>query len=307
VARESEGAICVFSDGEGQPQQDPFKIKREDGWKDKPMIVRKSDGGFNYATTDAATIDHRIEEFRADEIWYVVDHRQGDHFKQLFALAARRGQSVGLEHIAFGTILGKNGTPLKTRSGDLPQLEDVLDDARAAARVVIEKKSRIEEADAKDALAELIGISAVKFTELSHHRMSDYVFDIEKMVALEGDTAPYLQYSYVRVRSIFRKLSEEVDLSEAAVILSEDAEIHLARMLVRFAEMLPGVLDDFRPNLLATYLLDLARSFHSFFEACPVLKSDGAVRDSRLVLCALTARVLQIGLELLGIRVPERM
>ena len=137
--------------------------------------------------------------------------------------------------------------------------------------------------------------------------MSDYVFDLEKMVALEGDTAPYLQYSYVRVRSIFRKLDEEVQLEGTAIHLQEAAEIHLARMLVRFGETVPVVLDDFRPNLLATYLLELARAFHSFFEACPVLKSTGEVRDSRLVLCELTARILRKGLDLLGIEVPERM
>ena len=147
----------------------------------------------------------------------------------------------------------------------------------------------------------------MKFTELSHHRMSDYVFDLEKMVAMEGDTAPYLQYSYVRVRSIFRKLDEELALDATVIRLEEKAEIHLARMLARFGEIVPVVLDGFRPNLLAGYLLELARAFHSYFEACPVLKSSGALRDSRLVLCELTARILKKGLDLLGIEVPERM
>ncbi|NNM29542.1 MAG: arginine--tRNA ligase, partial [Akkermansiaceae bacterium] len=210
-------------------------------------------------------------------------------------------------HVAFGTILGKDGKPLKTRSGDLPQLDDVLDDAVEAARRTAEERSRLETAAEKDELAELIGISAVKFTELSHHRMSDYVFDLEKMVATEGDTAPYLQNSYVRCRSIFRKIEGEAALTGEDLVLEADAEIHLARMLVRFGETVPVVLDDFRPNLLANYLLELARSYHSFYEACPVLKSDGAVRRTRLVLCELTARILRKGLGLLGIEVPERM
>ena len=307
LARESNGALCVFSSGEGKPEEDPFRIQKKEGWEDNPMLVRKSDGGFNYATTDLATIDFRVEEWGAKKILYVVDHRQSLHFRQLFDVARRRGYDLDLAHVSFGTILGKDGKPLKTRSGDLPQLEDVLNDARDAARVTIEERSKLDDAAEKDALAELIGISAVKFTELSHHRMSDYVFDLEKMVALEGDTAPYLQYSYVRVRSIFRKVEGEVDLKAVAVQLEEDAEVHLARMLVRFGETVPVVLDDYRPNLLATYLLELARAFHSFFEACPVLKAEEGVRNSRLVLCDTTARVLEKGLSLLGIAVPERM
>jgi len=307
LARESNGALCVFSSGEGAPEEDPFRIQKKEGWEDNPMLVRKSDGGFNYATTDLATIDFRVEEWGAKKILYVVDHRQSLHFRQLFDVARRRGYDLDLAHVSFGTILGKDGKPLKTRSGDLPQLEDVLNDARDAARVTIEERSKLDDAGEKDALAELIGISAVKFTELSHHRMSDYVFDLEKMVALEGDTAPYLQYSYVRVRSIFRKVEGEVDLKAVVVQLEADAEVHLARMLVRFGETVPVVLDDYRPNLLATYLLELARAFHSFFEACPVLKAEEGVRNSRLVLCDTTARVLEKGLSLLGIAVPERM
>jgi len=307
MARESDGALCVFSSGEKKESKDPFRINRDGEWMDNPMIVRKRDGAFNYATSDIATIDFRVSEWKADEIWYVVDHRQSLHFRQLFDVAARGGYQERLAHVAFGTILGKDGKPLKTRAGDLPQLADVLDDAVKAARAIIEERSKIEDNAEKDALADLVGISSVKFTELSHHRMSDYVFDLEKMVALEGDTAPYLQYSYVRVRSIFRKLEEEVALDGEGLALTEDGEIHLARMLVRFGETLPVVLDDFRPNLLSTYLLELARAFHSFFEACPVLKSEGATRKSRLVLCDLTAQVLQCGLGLLGIKVPERM
>jgi len=307
LARESDGAICVFSDNAGDPGADPFKIQKEGEWEDKPMIVRKRDGGFNYATTDIATVDYRAEELEADCAWYVVDHRQGDHFKQLFAVAARRGREIELKHISFGTILGKDGKPLKTRAGDLPLLSDLMADAVQAAKESSEGRSRVEDEKEREALAELIGVSAVKFMELSHHRTSDYIFDLDKMVSMEGDTAPYLQYSYVRCRSIFGKLEGEAVLDGEDLELSDQKEIHLARMLMRFGEVVPVVLDDFRPNLLAGYLLELARAYHSFFQSCPVLRSEGAVRKTRLVLCELTARVLRQGLDLLGIAVPERM
>ncbi|MEN8772125.1 MAG: arginine--tRNA ligase [Akkermansiaceae bacterium] len=308
LARESDGAICIFSDESGKPKNDPFRINRDGEWQDFPMMIRKSDGAFNYATTDIATVQHRVNEWQADHIWYVVDFRQGGHFSQLFDASKRLGfDQVDLVHIAFGTILGKDGKPLKTRAGDLPQLEDVLNDAVKAAQVVVDEKSHLETAEEKAALAELIGVNSVKFTELSHHRMSDYVFDLDKMVALEGDTAPYLLYSYVRSRSIFRKLDEEVELEGGNLKLTEKAEIHLVRMLTRYSDQVHQVLEDFRPNLLATYLLELARAFHSFFEACPVLKSEGQIRESRLILCDLTSRVLKDGLNLLAIPVPERM
>ncbi|MDP0490770.1 MAG: arginine--tRNA ligase [Verrucomicrobiota bacterium JB023] len=306
-ARESEGAICVYSGGQEEPKKDPFLKKGEDGFVDYPLIVRKNDGGFNYATTDIATIDFRLKEWNADVIWYVVDFRQEDHFSRLFDIAKRRGCEAELVHVKFGTILGKDGTPLKTRAGDLPQLEDVINDAVSAARQSVEEKSQLETAEEKEKLSELIGLSAIKFMELSHRRESDYTYDLEKMVSLEGDTAPYLQYSYVRCRSIFRKLEEEVELAGEGLILQDDREINLARVICRFGEIVPQVLVDLRPNTLASYLLDLARAYHSFFQACPVLKSEGEVRRTRLVLCELTARVLEKGLGLLGIRVPERM
>jgi len=306
-AAESDGALCVFSGGVLEPKQDPFKERRGDEWSDLPMIVRKADGGFNYATTDIATVDYRLEQWKVDQIWYVVDARQALHFRQLFDISARRGCAAELKHVSFGTILGKDGKPLKTRDGDLPQLDDVLNDAIAASRVVIEEKSAHLSAEEKCELAEAIGIGSVKFTELSHNRNSDYVFDLEKMVALQGDTAPYLQNSFVRCKSIFRKLDKEVDFTQAKMEISEDGEISLARMLARYGEILPNVLDDLRPNVLANYLLELARSFHSFYEACPVLKSEGQVRLTRLALCELTSRILRHGLSLLGIRTPDRM
>lgn len=308
LARESDGALCVFSSESDKPKSDPFKINRDGEWLDYPMIVRKKDGGFNYATTDIATIEYRVNEWNADQVWYVVDFRQGGHFSQLFDVAKRLGhEEIDLVHVAFGTILGKDGKPLKTRVGDLPQLEDVLNDAVKAAREVVEEKSHLDTAEEKAELAELIGVNSVKFTELSHHRMSDYVFDLQKMVSLEGDTAPYLLYSYVRSRSIFRKLDGEVELRGDALQVSEKAEVHLVRMLTRYNDQVHQVLEDYRPNLLATYLLEVARAFHSFFEACPVLKSEGETRESRLVLCDLTSRVLKDGLGLLAISVPERM
>jgi arginyl-tRNA synthetase len=308
LARESDGAICIFSNEVGKPKHDPFKINRDGKWQDFPMMIRKSDGAFNYATTDIATVQHRVKEWNADHIWYVVDFRQGGHFSQLFDTSKRLGhEEVNLVHVAFGTILGKDGKPLKTRAGDLPQLEDVLNDAVKAAQIVVDEKSHLDTAEEKAALAELIGVNSVKFTELSHHRMSDYVFDLDKMVALEGDTAPYLLYSYVRSRSIFRKLDGKVELKGGNLQLTEKAEIHLVRMLTRYSDQVHQVVEDYRPNLLATYLLELARAFHSFFEACPVLKSEGKTRESRLILCDLTSRVLKDGLELLAIPVPERM
>ncbi|MGY8646276.1 MAG: arginine--tRNA ligase [Verrucomicrobiales bacterium] len=310
LARDSDGALCVFSDESSKPKNDPFKVNRDGEWQDYPMIVRKKDGAFNYATTDIATVVFRADEWKAEKVWYVVDFRQGGHFKQLFEVSRRLGyDQIDLVHVAFGTILGKDGKPLKTRAGDLPQLANVLNDAVKAAREVVGNKSHLNTEEEKDELAELIGVNSVKFTELSHHRMSDYVFDLDKMVALEGDTAPYLFYSYVRARSIFRKLEEgAVDTLDAKKLtITEPAEIHLVRMLTRFGDNVSVVLDDFRPNILATYLLELARSFHSFFEACPVLKAEGETRESRLILCDLTSRVIKDGLNLLGIQVPERM
>ena len=308
-ARESDGAVCIFSNGVPEDKtKDPFLVRKDGEWTDFPMIIRKSDGAFNYASTDIATLEFRRNEWQADAAWYVVDHRQSLHFQQLFAVAERLGLGeMDLCHVSFGTILGTDGKPLKTRAGDLPQLADVLDEAVAAAATAVAERSRLETDQERAELAELIGISAVKFTELAHHRLSDYVFDLDKMLALQGDTAPYLQNSVVRCRSIFRKLEETVDLAAVTPVLTEAAEIHLARHIARYGETVPMILDDHRPNLLANYLLELARAYHSFYEACPVLKAEESVRNSRLVLCELTSRVLVHGLGLLGVRCPERM
>jgi arginyl-tRNA synthetase len=307
IARVSDGAVCVFSDGTKAPEQDPFKVNREEGWSDNPSIIRKADGGFLYATTDLATLEYRVDEWKADEIWYVVGVPQQLHFRQIFDAAHRWGKKGEFRHVAFGSILGEDRKLMRTRSGENVGLIEVLGEAvERAAAAIAEKNPDLVGDEAKE-VAEIVGIGAVKFAELSQNRLTDYVFAWDRMLALQGDTAPYLQYSNVRIRSIFRKLDEPFDPAGVALHLSEDAEIHLSRLLARFGEVLPQVLDDHRPNLLANYLLELARAFHSFFEACPVLKADEPVRSSRLALCELTSRVLSTGLGLLGIRCPERM
>lgn len=306
IAKESEGAVCVFSDGFHKPQEDPFLVQKNGEWIPVPAIIRKADGGFLYATTDLATLDYRTAHFNADSIWYVVGAPQEKHFKQIFDIERMRGVTGDFRHVAFGSILGKDRRPFKTRSGDTVSLQDVIDEAVTRATKVIEEKSPDMPEEEKARVARIVGVGAIKFAELSQNRMSDYIFDWDKMLSLSGDTAPYLQNSYVRVRSIFRKLDKEFVASQS-ITLSDEAETHLARLLVRYGEVVPSTLDDCRPNLLAAYLYELARAFHSFYEACPVLKSEGAVRESRLALCELTARVLKQGMGLFGIEMPERM
>lgn len=307
LAQESDGAICVFSDHSVPPQEDPFLVQENGEWRNNPCIIRKADGGFLYATTDLATLDYRIKEWQADSIWYVVGAPQALHFRQIFSAQRRRGSDGDFRHIAFGSILGEDRRPFKTRSGDTVSLQDVLDEAiERAAKVVAEKNPEMPEAEQSE-VARIVGIGAVKFAELSQNRMTDYVFSWDKMLALQGDTAPYLQNSYVRVRSIFRKLDgQDIDWTQA-LELNEDAEINIVRLLARYSEVVPMVLDDCRPNVLASYLFDLAKAFHSFYEACPVLKSEGKVRHSRLAICEATARVLKHGMGLLGIQLPDKM
>ena len=307
LARESQGAVCIFSDGVKKPEDDPFRVQNKEGWTDNPAIIRKADGGFLYATTDLATLQFRIDEWKADQIWYVVGVPQTLHFRQIFDAAARWGKTGDFRHVAFGSILGEDRKLMKTRSGDNVGLVEVLEEAvERAAKIIAEKNSDLS-ADEAAEIAKIVGIGAVKFAELSQGRLTDYVFAWDRMLALQGDTAPYLQYSSVRIRSIFRKLDGGFDATKAEIVLEKDEEIHLARLHARFGELLPTIIEDFRPNLLANYLLELARAFHSFFEACPVLKSDEPIRSSRLALCELTARILGTGLGLLGIKCPERM
>jgi arginyl-tRNA synthetase len=313
VGEISEGAVVVF-----------FRDNPE--LADKPLIIRKRDGGFNYATTDVATIDYRIDDLKADAIWYVVGAPQILHFKQIFDIARREGYTVDLRHITFGSILGEDRKLMKTRSGENVPLRDLLEEACKRARKIIDEKNPDLSEDEKTDIADKIGIGAVKYADLSQYRMTDYVFSWDKMLSLQGNTAPYLQNAYVRIRSIFRKADESAvatplwgvsaDTRHAetghrpvatALALADSAEINLAKRLCQFAEIVPQVLNDFRPNILANYLFELANSFHAFYEACPVLKSEEPVRSSRLALCDLTGRVLQRGLELLGIKVPEKM
>jgi arginyl-tRNA synthetase len=267
IARESNGAACVFSDDSKEPAQDPFKVHREDGWTDNPAIIRKADGGFLYATTDLATIQYRIDTWNADQIWYVVGVPQQLHFRQIFEAAQRWGKTGDFRHIAFGSILGEDRKLMKTRSGENVGLTEVLEEAvERAAAAIAEKNPDLQGEEAAE-IAEIVGIGAVKFAELSQNRLTDYVFAWDRMLALQGDTAPYLQYSTVRIRSIFRKLDGPFDAKTASIQLEQPEEIHLARLLARFGEILPMVIEDHRPNLLANYLLELARAFHSFFEA----------------------------------------
>jgi len=313
IAEISEGAVVVF-----------FRDIPE--LADKPCIIRKRDGGFNYATTDIATVDYRLDDLKADSVWYVVGAPQTLHFKQIFEIARRQGYQADLRHITFGSILGEDRKLMKTRSGENVPLRGLLEEACKRARKIIDEKNPdLSEAEKID-VAQTIGIGAVKYADLSQYRMTDYVFSWEKMLSLQGNTAPYLQNAYVRIRSIFRKAGEspvvppQQRVKEQAnykkmghkpvatgLVLTNPAEINLAKRLCQFAEIVPQVLNDFRPNILANYLFEVANSFHTFYEACPVLKSDEPARGSRLALCDLTAQVLYRGLDLLGIKVPEKM
>ena len=308
VAEISEGAVVVFF------RDDPELA-------DKPLIIRKRDGGFNYATTDLATVDYRINELKADAIWYVVGAPQSLHFRQIFTIARREGYAANLRHIIFGSVLGDDRKLMKTRSGENVPLRELLEEACKRARKIIDEKNPDLSDKEKIDIAEKIGIGSVKYADLSQYRTTDYIFSWDRMLSLHGNTAPYLQNAYVRIRSIFRKADERTAAGTAdarpgsptparstiALTLKDPAELDLAKRLCQFGEIVPQVLNGFRPNILANYLFELANSFHAFYEACPVLKSEEPARGSRLVLCDLTARVLQRGLDLLGIKVPERM
>ena len=293
LAEISEGAVCVF-----------FRDIPE--LADRPAIIQKSDGGYNYATTDIATIDYRLNDLGADTIWIVTGAPQQLHFKQLFEIARREGHSADFRHITHGSILGEDRKLMKTRSGDNVPLGELLEEAIARAEKIVTEKNPDLSPNEKHAIAQIIGIGAVKYADLSQYRMTDYVFSWDRMLALQGNTAPYLQNAYVRIRSIFRKAGGEFRPPDE-LDLREPNELALAKRLTQFAEIVPQVLNDFRPNLLANYLFELANAFHAFYEACPVLKAEEPARATRLALCELTARILQHGLRLLGIGVPEKM
>jgi arginyl-tRNA synthetase len=312
IARESEGAKCVFSDGKLPPKQDPYLIQREGQWQPNPQLIQKRDGGFNYATSDLATLAYRLETWQPQEIIYVTDARQQLHFQQLFATFRRwhpePGGSLKLAHVWFGSILGEDGKPLKTRSGENVKLTELLDEAEGRAlKIVSEKSPDLPEAQRRE-IARTVGIGAVKYADLLPNRQSDYQFSWEKMLALDGNTAPYLQYAYARIRSIFAKGGiQGSSLRVQNLSPTAPEELALGRHLLNFGLTLEAVAEEYRPNFLCNYLYALAGRFTQFYEHCPVLKSEGTTRDTRLALCDLTAKVLREGLNTLGIGTPEQM
>jgi len=326
IARESEGAVGIFSDGKLAPKDDPFLVSDGGAYRDNPLLVRKSDGGYNYATTDLATIRYRHEHFHAQRVIYVVDGRQQMHFRQLFEASRRWGYGdMKLEHVWFGTILGPDKKPMKTKEGDNIKLKALLAEAEErAGKIIAEKMSalqiRMEERADEDAaerrlelsehqrvaLARVVGLGALKYADLAQNRNLDYVFSWEKLLAFDGNTAPYVQNAYVRIRAIFRKAGLD-RAPKAPVNLVEPAELALGRKLLDFADSVFLAAEEYRPHYLCLYLFELATLFHKFYESCPVLSAPDNVRDSRLVLCDFTARTLHQGLNLLGIDVVEQM
>jgi arginyl-tRNA synthetase len=326
IARESKGAVAIFSDGQTPPKDDPFLVSEGGEFRDNPLIVRKSDGGFNYATTDLATLAYRHEEFKANRSIYVVDGRQQMHFRQIFAAAKRWGyDDMKLEHVWFGTILGPDKKPMKTKEGDNVKLKALLDEAEARAAKILEEKlsaqqarleekagdvpseTRIEMAEhQRVALARIVGLGALKYADLAQNRNLDYVFNWDKLLAFDGNTAPYVQNAYVRIRAIFRKAGL-TEAPQAKTTLVEPAELALAAKLLDFADSITLAAEEYRPHYLCQYLFELATLFHKFYESCPVLPAADDLRASRLVLCDLTGRTLRQGLQLLGIGVMEQM
>jgi arginyl-tRNA synthetase len=305
LAQESEGAVVIFF-----------------GENDPPALIRKKDGAFTYTTSDLATIRYRVESWNPDAMLYVVDFRQALHFKNLFDAARRWGyDQVELQHISFGSVLGGDRRPIKTREGGAIELGALLDEAVERGRKVYEqtrneRRARGEDvpdlsAEERQRIADVVGLGAVKYADLSQNRTSDYVFSWDKMLAMDGNTATYMQYAYARVRSIFRKSGENEDrfrIDPPPVSLHIPAERALALQLLRFCESLEAAAAEYKPNLITSYLWDLAKAYSGFYDSCPVLKAETpALRQSRLLLCDLTGRVIRAGLDLLGIGTIERM
>ena len=306
LAVESDGAVCVFPDGFKNKEGEPL-----------PFIIQKSDGAYLYATTDLAALRYRVNELKADAIVYVTDARQKLHFEMLFAVGRMAGwvsDDIELSHVMFGSVLGEDGSPLKTRSGENVKLKDLLDEAVERAMSVVEEKNPDLSAERKAEIAKAVGIGAVKYADYSNNRTSDYIFSFDKMLAMDGNTAPYMQYAYARIKSIERKAqSKDVDIESElagveALSLTEPAELDLAKYLIRYGEAIQAAAADYRPNYLTVYLYELAQKFSAFYTNCPVLGAGPDKRPTRLLLCDLTARTIRHGLqELLGINVVERM
>lgn len=304
LAKKDQGAVGIFwKELDAAPEQ----LKKQE----QPFLVQKRDGAFLYSTTDIAAAKFRESSWKAERCLYVVDARQSLHFVQLFATARLLGVTMEMEHISFGTVLDENGKPLKTRDGRAVTLASLLDEAEARAKErllegMAEGSVRIDEADV-DRVARAVGIGAVKYADLRQNRASDYQFDWSKMVSFQGNAGPYLQYAYARVCSLFERAGAELDRAEAPIVIEVPEEARLARVLSRFDEVVHRAAESSLPHLLTDHLYDLAKAFMAFFEACPVLKAEGATRQSRLTLAALSARQMRRGLHLLGIDVVSRM
>jgi arginyl-tRNA synthetase len=296
IAREDQGALCVFF------EDDPALSK-------SPFIVRKKDGAYLYSTTDIATVLYRKAELGTERSIYVVDQRQKQHFAQLFATVRKLGVEMTLEHVGFGSVLGADGKPLKSRAGDLIKLAALLDEAEErTAALIAQEGIEVEEGRVAE-LTRKVGVGAVKYADLSQNRLSDYRFDWDKLITLKGNSGPYLQYAHARVCAIFRKGEVAVAaLADGAPPqLADPAEVALAKQLLRFADTVHDAARSSEPHQLCEHLFALAKQFSTFYEQCPVLKADEPERRSRLLLCWLTARQLSRGLGLLGIEAPDRM
>ncbi len=294
VAVVDAGALCIFVEG--------FEA---------PLIIRKSDGGFTYGMFDVAAIRYRLQQLGGTRLLYVVDSRQSQTLRQTFLAAEKAGWLVPparAEHVSFGTVLGKDGRPLKSRSGETPKLSDLLDEALDRANAVVNEKNPELDGDARANIARAVGMGALKYTDLSSDRVKDYTFDLDRMLSFEGNTGPYLQYAHARIQSMFRRAEiTPTSVAGAPVVVEAPEERALAIALVGFSDAVHAVADTCAPHKLCTYLFELAQAFTAFYEACPVLKADDATRDSRLVLSAATAATLRTGLGLLGIDAPEQL
>ncbi|CCJ84063.1 Arginyl-tRNA synthetase [Cronobacter dublinensis 582] len=300
LAVESEGATVVFLDEYKNKEGEPMGV-----------IIQKKDGGYLYTTTDIACAKYRYETLHADRVLYYIDSRQHQHLMQAWTIVRKAGyvpESVPLEHHMFGMMLGKDGKPFKTRAGGTIKLSELLDEALDRARRLVAEKNPDMPADELEKLANAVGIGAVKYADLSKSRTTDYIFDWDNMLAFEGNTAPYMQYAYTRVLSVFRKAGVAESELTAPVVIQDDREAQLAARLLQFEETLGVVARDGTPHVMCAYLYDLAGLFSGFYEHCPILSAEtDALRQSRLKLALLTARTLKLGLETLGIETVERM